>query len=201
MLAIIKMTFICQGAGKEVKKIDVSKDDILKMGLELLTKGSAKSLTLRDLSSQTGVSVGTLYNYFGDKEQLQREIFGYFWKTAMCQENESSIENMDFITHVEQSYKRFFDHFQKLHGVICGEKANDTDKCNMQENFPVKHVSAKLEIWVQNLVELHADELIEKEKICTRKELVDYIVAVFIGNFVRGNDNLGIAMKTLQKYL
>ena len=189
------------GAGGEVKKIDVSKEDILKMGLALLTSGNAKILTLRDLSSQTGVSVGTLYNYFGDKEQLQREIFGYYWKKAMCQENQRSVENIDFITHVEQSYKRFFDHFQKLHGAICQEKANDTDKCNMQENFPVKHVSAKLEMWVQNLVALHADELAVKETKCTKEELVDYIVAVFIGNFVRGNDNLGIAMKTLKLYL
>ena len=189
------------GAGGEVKKIDVSKEDILKMGLALLTSGNAKSLTLRDLSSQTGVSVGTLYNYFGDKEQLQREIFGYYWKKAMCQENQRSVENIDFITHVEQSYQLFFDHFQKLHGVICGENAKDTDKCNMQENFPVKHVSAKLEMWVQNLVALHADELAVKETKCTKEELVDYIVVIFIGNFVRGNDNLGIAMKTLKLYL
>ena len=71
----------------------------------------------------------------------------------------------------------------------------------MQENFPVKHVSAKLEMWVQNLVALHADELAVKETKCTKEELVDYIVAVFIGNFIRGSDNLGIAMKTLKLYL
>ena len=69
-----------------MKKIDVNKEDVLKIGVEMLTSGSVKNLTLRELSNKTGVSVGTLYNFFGDKEQLQREALGYFWKTTMLQE-------------------------------------------------------------------------------------------------------------------
>jgi len=45
-----------------MKKVDVSREDILKIGLELLTSGTVRTLTLRDLASRTGVSVGTLYN-------------------------------------------------------------------------------------------------------------------------------------------
>ena len=49
-----------------MKKIDIGKEDVLKIGVEMLTSGQVKALTLRELSTQAGVSVGTLYNFFGD---------------------------------------------------------------------------------------------------------------------------------------
>ena len=183
-----------------MKKIDVSREDILKIGMEQLTSGNVRTLTLRDLSSQTGVSVGTLYNYFGDKEQLQREVLGYFWKLAMLQESVLNSDNIDFIGHIEQSYSLFFKNFQKIHGAMSNNTSNTANKCDMQADFPMKHISEKLESWVEMLMEFHNAELKEVEAKCTRTEIINYIVDTYMGSFLRGDDNLGIAMKVLRAY-
>jgi AcrR family transcriptional regulator len=184
-----------------MKKIDVSREDILKIGMELLTSGNVRTLTLRNLSSQTGVSVGTLYNYFGDKEQLQREVLGYFWKIAMYQESILNCDNIDFISHVEQSYSLFFENFQKIYSAMSNNKSNTANKHDMQANFPMMHISEKLESWIEKLMEFHNDELIIMETKCTRMEISNYIVDAYMGSFLRGNDNLGIALKILRAYL
>ena len=41
------------------------------------------SLTVRALSDATGVSVGTLYNYFGDKTGLVLRVMDAFWDTTL----------------------------------------------------------------------------------------------------------------------
>ncbi|HHY28230.1 MAG TPA: TetR/AcrR family transcriptional regulator [Desulfitobacterium dehalogenans] len=184
-----------------MKRIDVSREDILKIGMELLTSGNVRTLTLRDLSSQTGVSVGTLYNYFGDKEQLQREVLGYFWKIAMHQESILNCDNIDFISHVEQSYSLFFKNLQKINSSMSNNTSNIANKCDIQANFPMKHIAEKLESWIERLMELHNNELKEVEMKCTRAEIINYIVDTYMGNFLRGYDNLGIAMKVLRAYL
>ena len=186
--------------GNKMKKIDVGREDILKIGIERLTSGDVRTLTLRDLSSQTGVSVGTLYNYFGDKEQLQREVLGYFWKLVMNQESVLNCNNIDFISHVEQSYSLFFKNFQKVHSAMSNNSSNTTNKCDIQTIFPLKHISEKLESWVEMLIEFHDDELKVVEAKCTRTEIINYIVTTYIGSFLRGDENLGIAMKVLRAY-
>lgn len=187
--------------GDEMKRVDVSREDILKIGMELLTSGNVRTLTLRDVSSQTGVSVGTLYNYFGNKEQLQREVFGHFWKSAMYQDSILNCDDIDFISHVEQSYSSFFKNFQKIQNGMSNNTSNTTNKCDTQTNFPMKHISEKLESWIETLMEFHNDELKEVELKCTRTEIINYIVDTYIGNLLRGHDNLGIAMKVLRAYL
>lgn len=183
-----------------MKKIDVGREDILKIGIERLTSGDVRTLTLRDLSSQTGVSVGTLYNYFGNKEQLQREVLGYFWKLVMNQESVLNCNSVDFINHVEQSYSVFFKNFKKVHSSMSYNSLSTTKKSEIQTIFPLKHISEKLGSWVEMLIEFHVDELNAVSEKCTRTEIVNYIVTTYIGSFLRGDENLGIAMKALRAY-
>ncbi|MFV0516205.1 MAG: TetR/AcrR family transcriptional regulator [Aminipila sp.] len=186
--------------GNKMKKIDVGREDILKIGIERLTSGDVRTLTLRDLSSQTGVSVGTLYNYFGNKEQLQREVLGYFWKLVMNQESVLNCNSVDFINHVEQSYSVFFKNFKKVHSSMSYNSLSTTKKSEIQTIFPLKHISEKLGSWVEMLIEFHVDELNAVSEKCTRTEIVNYIVTTYIGSFLRGDENLGIAMKALRAY-
>lgn len=184
-----------------MKKIAVSREDILKTGVEMMTSGNAKTLTLRDLSSKTGVSVGTLYNYFGDKEQLQREVLGYFWRRTMLQEGLLHEDNMDFISHVEKAYGLFFNNFQKINRVMSNTTSNTANKLDIQAAFPMDHIVDKLESWIEGLMDLHDDELKVAASKCTIPEIMHYIVAAYTGNFIAGIDNLGISMKVLREYL
>lgn len=184
-----------------MKKIDVNKEDVLKIGVEMLTTGYAKTLTLRELSNKTGVSVGTLYNFFGDKEQLQREVLGYFWKTTVLQEGIMHGDDIDFIRHVEQAYGLFLTNFQKINGAMSQSDSKTSGNCDILSAFPITHISEKLESWVEKLMDFHKEELKEAESKCKREELVNFIVAAFMGNFIQGSESLGIAAKTLRIYL
>lgn len=184
-----------------MKKIDIGKEDVLKIGVEILTSGRSKTLTLRELSTQAGVSVGTLYNFFGDKEQLQREVLGYFWKTAMLQEGLLHGDDIDFISHVEEAYGLFLSNFQKIHGVMSQNASTGSRNGDSLSAFPMTHIGKKLETWVEQLMDVHKDELMAIELKCTREELVNYIVATFMGSFIQGAESLGISMKALRAYL
>ena len=184
-----------------MKKIDVNKEDVLKIGVEMLTSGSVKNLTLRELSNKTGVSVGTLYNFFGDKEQLQREVLGYFWKTTMLQEGALHVADIDFISHIEHAYGLFLTNFQKIHGAMSKNTSKASSNCDILSAFPMMHISKRIESWVEKLMDFHKDELKVVELRCTKAETVNFIVAVFMGSFIQGAESLGIAPKALRAYL
>ena len=53
-----------------MKRAAASLDEVIQRAIELISSDGVSSLTIRGLSEATGVSVGTLYNYFGDKTGL-----------------------------------------------------------------------------------------------------------------------------------
>jgi len=66
-----------------VKKVAASLDEVIQSAIELVGREGMSSLTIRALSDATGVSVGTLYNYFGDKTGLILRIMDSFWNTTL----------------------------------------------------------------------------------------------------------------------
>ena len=67
-----------------MKIITKTRDEILDEALELIAKEGLPQVTIRSLANHTEVSVGTLYNYFVDKDSLLTEIMNHYWKDAIA---------------------------------------------------------------------------------------------------------------------
>ena len=53
-----------------------SKDEIMKVCLRIAANDGLKSLNMRSVSDGCHVALGTLYNYFGSKDELLIETIG-----------------------------------------------------------------------------------------------------------------------------
>lgn len=71
------------GEGGTVKRVAASLEEVIQSAIELVSREGLSSLTMRALSDATGVSVGTLYTYFGDKTGLILRIMDSFWNTTL----------------------------------------------------------------------------------------------------------------------
>lgn len=61
------------------KKIPMPKETIVKVARELLETEGYGALSIRNLATKSGVSIGTIYNYFEDKRMLDVHLMTAFW--------------------------------------------------------------------------------------------------------------------------
>ena len=66
-----------------MKIINKTREVILDEALEFIAKKGLPEVTIRSLALHAEVSVGTLYNYFGDKDSLLEAIMDQYWKDAI----------------------------------------------------------------------------------------------------------------------
>ena len=66
-----------------MKRAAASLDEVIQSAAQLVSRDGVSSLTIRALSDATGVSVGTLYNYFGDKTGLILKVMDAFWESTL----------------------------------------------------------------------------------------------------------------------
>lgn len=52
---------------------------ILSVAREIISEEGYKAMNVRAISKRSGVSIGTIYNYFPDKASLDYRVMDYFW--------------------------------------------------------------------------------------------------------------------------
>ncbi|OCT12726.1 hypothetical protein A8709_28720 [Paenibacillus pectinilyticus] len=96
------------------KRAQLKKDNIMAATLELLKTTSAQAMRIADIASAAGVSQVTIYNYFGSKEVLVREVFiTYIRKTitdfeAFMEAEHSLKEKIEYIIFQKKESSRTF---------------------------------------------------------------------------------------------
>lgn len=69
--------------------IVTSRDDILRTSRELLHQQGWTALHIRDVAAACGVSVGSIYNYFGSKAELTGAVVESVWREIFCPETDT----------------------------------------------------------------------------------------------------------------
>ncbi|SEC26091.1 TetR/AcrR family transcriptional regulator [Paenibacillus sp. GP183] len=96
------------------KRADLIKKKIMKTTLDMLRTSDPKRIRIADISRMANVSQVTIYNYFGSKEALLREVFKNYMDKAVrdfeqyMNEGHSLKEKIEHILFLEkESYKDF----------------------------------------------------------------------------------------------
>lgn len=55
-----------------MRSLSLTKEDILRSALKFVKAEGIYPLSMRSIAKHTGVSVGSLYNYFGDRDTLMK---------------------------------------------------------------------------------------------------------------------------------
>ncbi|GHV00870.1 TetR family transcriptional regulator [Bacteroidia bacterium] len=88
-----------------------NKEHILKMAFHLFMRKSYKAVTLKDIIHATGLSNGTFYYYFENKEQLFKEVAEHymFKLTRQTFENSPKDSLHNFIRHALDNFRHIFN--------------------------------------------------------------------------------------------
>jgi AcrR family transcriptional regulator len=96
------------------KRANLIKEKIMKTTLNMLRTSDSKRIRIADISKMAKVSQVTIYNYFGSKESLLREVFKNYVDKAVRDFEEymngghSLKEKIEYILFLEkESYKEF----------------------------------------------------------------------------------------------
>ncbi|MCD7709185.1 MAG: TetR/AcrR family transcriptional regulator [Clostridiales bacterium] len=87
-----------------MRKKVTSKDDLLAAAIDIAAKEGPQALSMRKLSDACGIAVGSVYNYFPDKDALLAAVSGQFWDKILCDEDKLCRPGMGFTAFLEQYY-------------------------------------------------------------------------------------------------
>jgi len=123
--------------GEEMPKILSNvKESLLKEGSELLKAKGYSNLNIREVAKNCEVSVGTLYNYFSNKDELVREIILTHWNKVLI--------NINTLTTSEQPLKdklitlsKYLDNFFHTYsGVFAAMMESTSSHCPRHKILP-----------------------------------------------------------------
>lgn len=81
-----------------------SREKILEHALEIAKKEGVDKLSIRKLASACNIAIGSVYNYFPDKEALVTEMGENFWRAIFENQEKVYREGMGFTRFLEQYY-------------------------------------------------------------------------------------------------
>jgi AcrR family transcriptional regulator len=124
-----------------MNKTATSKDEIMKTCLKIAASDGLLSLNMRSVSDGCHVALGTLYNYFGSKDELLIETIGSVWNDIFSDGDKKSPVPDSFpgyIDHLFDCIKRGaskYPNFFSSHSVSIALSDRDKAKSVMEQYF------------------------------------------------------------------
>lgn len=85
-----------------------STDKILEQALMIAKKEGVDKLSIRKLSSACGIAIGSVYNYYPDKETLVTAVAEEFWNHIFADQGKLYHANIGFTRFLEQYYSYLY---------------------------------------------------------------------------------------------
>ncbi|MBQ4505638.1 MAG: TetR/AcrR family transcriptional regulator [Firmicutes bacterium] len=99
------------------KIIDGLKEKILLAARNRLLSGEASELSLRGVASDCGIAVGTIYNYYKDKENLIAAVMAEDWIAMLGRSREEILKAESFESGLLSVYKAVRDFSRMYEGI------------------------------------------------------------------------------------
>lgn len=163
---------IVHKGGKTVPKIiDTPRETILDQARDIIVNEGYGSLTIRRVSKNTGIAVGTIYNYFPTKDDIIVQLMEGYWYSYLKEVESVHDNETDF-------YKKLRLIFEKLNTFV--ETFKEVWVKNITMGYTEDSLTRKKSFDEKLIRKLEAIllEEVEKEKITLTTE--SYITAKFI---------------------
>jgi len=110
------------------KIIECSREQMLEIARKRFLDCGYAAFTIRDVAKDCGVSVGTIYSYFSNKEALLTSAIVEEWRSLIreVQEKAPGFDTPD--TGLRCLYESIFDFNQKYHG-FCTRSGQSEKEC------------------------------------------------------------------------
>ena len=143
-----------------MKQNSTSKEAIMQACMKIVSEQGIGALNMRAVAKECNIALGTLYNYYSDKNQLVLSAIENVWKDIFG-DNHSHKGNMPFTAYVRQMFELIRKGFEKYpdffiaHSIAAANSVSGNAKGVMKQKFD--HMKAGI------TEALNADISIEKD--------------------------------------
>lgn len=81
-----------------------SKEQILDQAMKIAMEEGIDAVNIRRLSNTCGIAIGSVYNYFKDKDAIIKEVAERFWTGILADQDKVYRSGMEFTVFLEQYY-------------------------------------------------------------------------------------------------
>lgn len=93
------------GRGGNMNRLATSKEALLEIARDIFYREGISKVSIRRLASESGVAIGTVYNYYPSKADLVSDIMEDFWRKVF-HGSHFDTESGDFLGSVGEIYRR-----------------------------------------------------------------------------------------------
>lgn len=184
-----------------MKSAVTSKEEILAVCRDLIHGQSGAALNVREVAAACGISVGTIYNYFGSKSELVEAAVESVWYDIFrCEDKEPAFGTtqdclcwlLDRLAYGNKQYPGFF----LLHSIRFAHDDRDGGKQRMEK------VWARIIDLLQRVI--RQDPLVQPQVFdadFTPKQFADLLFSLLLAAQLRGQYDATPALQLVRRLL
>lgn len=128
-----------------MNKSATSKEALLEIARDIAYHEGISKVSIRRLANESGVAIGTVYNYYPSKADLVVAVMEDFWKNVF-HGSHFNTDSRDYLGSIEEIYKRLSVNLAVFHKEFLedlpGMKKAEKEKSHMVEQRYIEHMKA-----------------------------------------------------------
>ena len=116
-----------------------SKEEILKAGRKIAQEKGLSAINMRSVATKCNIALGTLYNYYSNKDELVLAVIESIWKDIFhIKEYKDDISFLDFVVFILsclKDSKEKYPNFFVSHSMIIQSRVKEDAKDKMNNCF------------------------------------------------------------------
>ncbi len=105
-----------------MKKLENQKEIIFNTAKEIITNQDADKFSIRMISRQCNIGMGTIYKYYGNKDDILLDITRDLWMSYIKSIKEATISNVSFIEYIRFLFVELEDYSKKFNYAVLSKE-------------------------------------------------------------------------------
>lgn len=178
------------------------KDIILSVAKNIaITQGITK-ITIRSVARNSGIAIGTVYNYFPSKGDLLVAVIEGFWNDAFSNIDWENFKHNDFYSNLERVYNVLYIYFHQFRENWLDQlsllKTREKQLGRQKEEEYFKQIHSKI------IVLMDMDDCLKNylwTEIITKEKMAEFIFENIITMLRRDEKNICFFIEILKKIM
>jgi AcrR family transcriptional regulator len=185
-----------------MKNHKISKEQIFSAAKKIANEQGLKKVNIRNVASECGVSIGSVYNYYETKGELVFDVVKDYWQDVFDRKTLAELPMDDFCEFFEKFYDLLSDRLIDFLSDWVSVMSNFSDS----EKVTGKRKEAEIFSEVKNLLDrvitedkkINQDIFLEK---FDREQFLDFIIFNMINMLKYGNRDCSFFIKIIKELL
>lgn len=156
------------------KILENTYESILEKAEEILYEEGYNSISIRRIAKECNISIGTIYNYFSNKEMLIQKIIMNYWERFYEVFDKIAEEDTDFFIKLREIFYEFKIFFEKFSGIWVKVNRDIIDYYSNQKYESKKDFMTKLTSKMEKLINKSIDHEIEDNRVISKFVIMNF---------------------------